>query len=130
MAFFKRKVQFNDDFGFGSNPVTKNQRMLNPDGSANIERTGLPWFKFDDTYTRLVTMSWPRFFFVILVAYLIVNTIFAVLYNVVGIENLEGANCTPAHVWPSGYHCSTHGSRCTQGSLMPSRCLAASCALE
>ncbi|RLJ80340.1 ion channel [Pedobacter alluvionis] len=91
MAFFKRKVHFNDDLGFGSNPVTKNQRMLNPDGSANIERTGLPWFKFDDTYTRLVTMSWPRFFFVILLAYLIVNTIFAVLYNVVGIENLEGA---------------------------------------
>jgi len=91
MSFFKRKVQFNDDLGFGSNPVTKNQRMLNPDGSANIERTGLPWFKFDDTYTRLVTMSWTRFFFVILLAYFVVNTIFAVLYNLIGIENLDGA---------------------------------------
>jgi inward rectifier potassium channel len=91
MVFFKRKVQFNDDFGFGSNPVTKNQRMLNPDGSANIERTGLPWFKFDDTYTRLVTMSWTRFFFVILVTYMAVNTVFAILYNLVGIENLNGA---------------------------------------
>ncbi|MNK54581.1 Inward rectifier potassium channel Kirbac3.1 [compost metagenome] len=91
MSFFKRKVQFNDDFGFGSNPVTKNQRMLNPDGSANIERTGLPWFKFDDTYTRLVTMSWPRFFLVILITYLLVNTIFAILYNLIGIENLVGA---------------------------------------
>ena len=91
MSFFKRKVQFNDDFGFGTHPVTKNQRMLKPDGSANIERTGLPWFKFDDTYTRLVTMSWTRFFFVILLAYLVVNTIFAILYNLVGIENLDGA---------------------------------------
>jgi len=92
MVFFKRKVQFNDDLGFASNPVTKNQRMINPDGSANIERTGLPWFKFDDTYTRLVTMSWPRFFLVILVAYLLVNTFFAILYNLIGIENLVGAN--------------------------------------
>ncbi|MBO9672215.1 MAG: ion transporter [Sphingobacteriaceae bacterium] len=91
MVFFKRKVQFNDDLGFASNPVTKNQRMINPDGSANIERTGLPWFKFDDTYTRLVTMSWPRFFLVILVAYLLVNTFFAILYNLIGIENLVGA---------------------------------------
>lgn len=91
MAFFKRKVQFNDDLGFGSAPVLKNQRVLNTDGTPNIERTGLPWFKFDDTYTRLVTMSWPRFFFVILFVYLIVNTIFAVAYNVVGIENLDGA---------------------------------------
>jgi inward rectifier potassium channel len=92
MAFFKRKVQFNDDLGFGSSPVIKNQRVLNTDGTPNIARTGLPWFKFDDTYTRLVTMSWPRFFLVILIAYLIVNTLFAVAYNVIGIENLNGAN--------------------------------------
>jgi len=91
MAFFGRKVQFNDDLGFGSTPVIKNQRVLNTDGTPNIERTGLPWFKFDDTYTRLVTMSWPRFFLVILIAYLIVNTLFAVAYNVIGIENLNGA---------------------------------------
>ena len=91
MAFLGRKVQFNDDLGFGSTPVIKNQRVLNTDGTPNIERTGLPWFKFDDTYTRLVTMSWPRFFLVILIAYLIVNTLFAVAYNVIGIENLNGA---------------------------------------
>lgn len=91
MSFFKRRVQFNDDLGFGSTPVIKNQRVLNTDGTPNIERTGLPWFKFDDTYTRLVTMSWPRFFLVILIAYLIVNTLFAVAYNVIGIENLDGA---------------------------------------
>jgi len=91
MAFFRRKVQFNDDLGFGSSPVIKNQRVLNTNGIPNIERIGLPWFKFDDTYTRLVTMSWPRFFLVILVAYLLVNTLFAVAYNVVGIENLNGA---------------------------------------
>jgi len=92
MVFFKRKAQLSDDLGFSTNPVIKNQRMLNPDGSANILRTGLPWFKFDDTYTRLVTMSWTRFFIVILIAYLIVNTLFAVLYNVIGIEHLNGAN--------------------------------------
>lgn len=91
MSFFKRRVQFNDDLGFGSTPVIKNQRVLNTDGTPNIERTGLPWFKFDDTYTRLVTMSWPRFFLVILIAYLIVNTLFAVAYNIIGIENLDGA---------------------------------------
>ncbi|MFC4210192.1 ion channel [Pedobacter lithocola] len=94
MAFFKRKVQFNDDLGFGSAPVLKNQRVLNTDGTPNIERVGLPWFKFDDTYTRLVTISWPRFFLVILIAYLIVNTLFAAAYNIVGIENLNGANGT------------------------------------
>lgn len=91
MAFFKRKVHFDDDLGFSSAPVVKNQRILNTNGSPNLERIGLAWFKFDDTYTRLVTMSWRHFFFVILVTYLIVNTIFAVIYNLIGIENLAGA---------------------------------------
>lgn len=91
MSFFKRRIQFNDDLGFSSTPVIKNQRVLNTDGTPNIERTGLPWFKFDDTYTRLVTMSWPRFFMVILITYLIVNTLFAVAYNLIGIESLDGA---------------------------------------
>ncbi|TDG36521.1 ion transporter [Pedobacter changchengzhani] len=91
MPFFKRKIQFNDDLGFSSNPVVKNQRALNVDGTPNIERTGLPWFKFDDTYTKLVTMGWSRFFLVILIVYLLVNTLFAVTYNIIGIEHLNGA---------------------------------------
>ncbi|MGY3054105.1 inward rectifier potassium channel [Pedobacter sp. UYEF25] len=94
MAFFKRKLQFHDDLGFSSNPVIKNERILNEDGSANIERVGLPWFKVGDTYTGLVTMSWKRFFFIILVVYLIVNVLFAFAYNLAGIENLNGANGT------------------------------------
>lgn len=92
MAFFKRKVQFNDDLGFGSHPVIKNQRVLNANGTTNIERTGLPWFKLDDTYTRLVTMGWARFFFIILIVYIVVNTLFAIAYNLVGIEHLLGAS--------------------------------------
>lgn len=91
MAFAKPKNQNISDLGFGSNPVSKNQRMLNPDGTANIQRAGLPWFKFDDTYTRLVSMSWSRFFVVILITYLAVNTAFAISYNLIGIENLDGA---------------------------------------
>lgn len=92
MAFFKKNNQFNDDLGFGCNPVIKNQRLLNIDGSANIERTGLPWFKFDDAYTRLTTMTWKRFFTYILITYFIINTLFAVAYNLIGIEHLLGAN--------------------------------------
>lgn len=94
MAFFKRKLQFNDDLGFSSNPVIKNQRILNEDGSANIARVGLPFFKQDDTYTWLVTISWKKFFFVILVVYFTVNTLFAIAYNIAGIEHLNGASGT------------------------------------
>ncbi len=94
MAFFKRNNQFNDDLGFGSSPVIKNQRLLNIDGSANIERTGLPWFKFDDAFTRLTTMSWMKFLIIILIVYFAVNILFALAYIIAGIENLNGAEGT------------------------------------
>ena len=91
MAFFKRSNQFNDDLGFSSNPIIKNQRLLNVDGTANIDRVGLPWFKFDDTFTRLTTMSWTRFFVIIFIIYFLINVLFAFAYNFAGIDNLNGA---------------------------------------
>ncbi|WP_443939628.1 ion channel [Pedobacter sp. MW01-1-1] len=95
MAFFKRRNHHPiDDFGFGSSPTSKNQRSLNHDGTVSLIRTGLPWFKFDDTYTRLVTTSWTQFFIIIFIYYIVVNCIFAFIYNLVGIEHLSGATGT------------------------------------
>lgn len=92
MALFKRKSQEDDDMGFGNQPVAVAQRMLNPDGSSNIRRTGLPLFRSSDTYNWLISMSWRKFLFIILFAYLLVNTIFAGIYVLIGIEHLQGAD--------------------------------------
>lgn len=82
---FSRPLE--QELGFGKN-VTTNGRMMNPDGSFNVERQYLnPW---DNTYFHLVTMSWKLFFLLVLLAYLILNLIFTALYLIVGIEQLAG----------------------------------------
>ncbi|RZL46140.1 MAG: ion transporter [Pedobacter sp.] len=91
MAFTKRKHQNEDDLGFGNRPMGKNQRMMNADGTSNVKRIGLPIFSSDDTYNWLITMSWRKFMFIILIAYLAINILFACIYVAIGIENLNGA---------------------------------------
>lgn len=92
MSLFKRKSQVDDDLGFGTQPVSENQRLMNADGSSNVKRIGLPFFRTADTYNWLISMSWKKFLFIILLVYLAVNTLFAFLYVVIGIEHLQGAN--------------------------------------
>lgn len=92
MALFKRKSQIDDDLGFGNQPVTANQRLMNADGSSNVKRIGLPMFRTADTYNWLISMSWKKFLLIILIVYLLVNTFFALVYVSIGIEHLQGAN--------------------------------------
>lgn len=91
MAFIKRKQHEEDDLGFGKRPMGKDQRMMNADGSSNVKRVGLPIFSSNDTYNWLISMSWRRFMFIILMAYLAINILFASIYVLIGIENLHGA---------------------------------------
>lgn len=92
MAFIKRKSHHEDDLGFGNRPLGKDQRMMNADGTSNVKRIGLPLFRSADTYNWLISMSWTKFLTVIVVAYLIVNVLFASIYVSIGIEHLQGAD--------------------------------------
>lgn len=92
MALFKRKSQLDDDLGFGNQPVSGNQRLMNADGTSNIKRIGLPLFRSADTYNWLISMSWKKFMFILVATYTLVNILFAFLYVLIGIEHLQGAN--------------------------------------
>jgi len=81
-----------NDLGFGNNPTVNNQRMLNPDGSSNVRRKGLPFFRSSDVYNYLITMSWSKFCLLILISYMVINSLFAVIYMSAGMENLNGTN--------------------------------------
>ncbi len=91
MAQQRFKKITGNDLGFGNNPTVNNQRIMNRDGSSNVKRSGLPFFRTTDTYNWLIKMSWGRFGVLILVSYVLINTIFAALYVLIGIEYIEGA---------------------------------------
>jgi len=91
MGIRKTKVNPENDLGFGTQAVVKNQRMFNQDGSINVKRKGLSFFNTANNYHRLITMSWGKFWLLVLSGYVLINLIFSAIYLSMGIENLVGA---------------------------------------
>ncbi|MEO1484340.1 MAG: ion channel [Bacteroidota bacterium] len=85
----RRSKKFND-FGLGTKNDTGGYRALNKDGSFNVKKINIPFFERLNFFHSLITMSWPRFFVFILLAYFGVNILFASIYKVIGVENLTG----------------------------------------
>lgn len=76
------------DPGLGEKYLRR-KRVLNRDGSFNVSRTGLdPSGR--DAYQFLINMSWPAFLSFIFGMYLLVNTAFAVIYLLIGVDQLTG----------------------------------------
>lgn len=65
------------------------RRIINPDGSFNVLRRGTNW-RDVNPYLHLVSISWPRFFGWILLAYVLVNSLFAGVYFALGPATLSG----------------------------------------
>ncbi len=79
------------DLGFGS-VLSKQQqlRLLNRDGSFNVQRFSPTFWERFTSYHSLVTMSWPRFFLLIGVSYFVINLPFALGYYLCGPAALGG----------------------------------------
>ncbi len=58
-------------------------RVVNKDGSFNVQRTGLSGIA-GSVYSRLVVITWPRFFALTIAAYLLVNSVFAGIFLALG----------------------------------------------
>lgn len=91
MSKFKRRINPEDDLGFGPQPVLKNQQLLNKDGTPNVKRVGLSPFNTSNNYHTLITMSWSRFWLMVITGYLVINIVFALIYMTLGPGNLDGA---------------------------------------
>lgn len=95
MAISKKNLASDtDDFfretGFGNKVTEPNQRLMNKDGSSNVERKGLSVFASSSFYHSLITMPWWKFNGIVFLSYFILNLIFASLYYFLDIEHLNG----------------------------------------
>jgi inward rectifier potassium channel len=80
------------DLGFGSVVSRQSrQRLLNPDGSFNVVRSGLGLLETLAPYQQLIAVSWIGFFALVLALYLIINVVFAFLYLAAGPTALVGS---------------------------------------
>jgi inward rectifier potassium channel len=89
---FRRRGEENKDLGFGSRVVEQSKRrFLNRDGSYNVNRMGLPWFRSLNLYHYLMTLSWGGFFLLLVGFYFGVNVLFALGYFLCGPTALLGS---------------------------------------
>lgn len=65
------------------------RKFIRPDGSFNVARRGTNW-RDVNPYLHLVSTSWTRFFFWILLGYVGTNCIFALIYFALGPGALRG----------------------------------------
>jgi len=78
------------DLGLGAKVSSQRKRMVNKDGSFNVERRSLPFFESLSIYHSLLSMSWLKFNGVVVAAYVVVNLFFASLYMLIGVNHLGG----------------------------------------
>ena len=83
-----------EDLGFGTQVNEHDTRLLNRDGSFNVKRSGGTFWSRLNIFNRLMVCSWGQFFILVISFYLLLNFIFAGIYELVGIENLQGADLT------------------------------------
>jgi inward rectifier potassium channel len=85
-----REAPENPDLGFGAVASQSRQRLLNRDGSFNVERTGLRFFESISLYHFLLTVTWPRFLALAAAGYVAINALFAAAFIGCGPGALEG----------------------------------------
>ena len=91
MAERQQQDDVNRDLGLGSRVAQESRvRFLNRDGTFNVRRKGLSFFRSQNTYHSLLTISWVKFFIIVIIGYFIVNAIFALGYVFCGSDAIEG----------------------------------------
>ena len=88
-----KKIRNEDEFqdlGFGSKASNQSKRLINKDGSFNVERRGLPLKQSLSFYHSLLNISWPKFHLIVFTSYIIINLFFASVYMIIGVQHLHG----------------------------------------
>lgn len=91
-----------NDLGFGSRLSQQHvNRMMNRDGSFNVDRDGLSVVRSMSLYHWLITVSWTKFIVLTALFYLFVNIAFGWCYYLSGPDALNGAESTTftEHYW-------------------------------
>jgi len=78
------------ELGFGTRASEKHQRLINPDGSFNVRRVGEKRRNLVDAYHTVIALSWPKFFIILFSAFIVENFFFAIIYYLIGTEQLAG----------------------------------------
>ncbi|HEX8357147.1 MAG TPA: ion channel, partial [Segetibacter sp.] len=83
-------LKTNPDTGFGIQANRIGGRFVNKDGSINLRKEGMSFFKRISIYSWLLELSLPRLLVIIMFFYLVINVLFTILYLLAGTNQLQG----------------------------------------
>lgn len=79
------------DLGFGSVVGGANEkRLLNRDGTFNPRREGMPFLASLNAFHFFLTISWRKFFAIVITGYAAINVLFALAYLACGPDSIIG----------------------------------------
>ena len=93
------------DLGFGAVVTGQSrQRLLNADGTFNVQRTGLPLLTSLNLFHTLLSMKWRTFLLLVLLLYFLSNVVFGSLYASFGPTALVDISAEPmANLFVRGF---------------------------
>jgi inward rectifier potassium channel len=98
MALSKQRIdpslKTNNDTGFGTNAASYGGRFINRDGTFNLRKEGMPFLNRFSIYHSMLNMPMWKFIGLILITYLTVNLVYAGIYLMIGIDQLQGVAAT------------------------------------
>ena len=77
------------DPGVGTKFDENIRRIINADGTYNVDKKGTPK-GIKDVFKYLVEIGWAKFFLILFSAYIFLNIFFTVIYLLLGFENIQG----------------------------------------
>ncbi len=82
--------ELRQDLGFGTKINESYARLVNKDGSFNVQRRNEGFWNRLNPYHRLITMGWLPFLGLVVFFYILVNLVFTALYLLAGSDSLRG----------------------------------------
>jgi inward rectifier potassium channel len=79
-----------NELGFGSKTSTQKTRLINKDGSFNIDRIEVSRWSSMSTYHALIRMPWRKFNIIVFAYFIVINLLFACLYYFADMNGLRG----------------------------------------
>lgn len=78
------------EYGFGNTTFANNQRIINKDGSFNVNRIGLNFFDKFSLFHFMINSKWITFISLVVLGYFLSATFFAMIYYTLGISHFNG----------------------------------------
>lgn len=94
------------DPGLGNSSSLNAKRMMKADGSFNIQHVNKPT-KLSEAFHYLVNVSWLRFFVLTFTVGFLINSFFAVIYLIIGIEEITPSTGSNIHDFLNAFFFST-----------------------